>query len=301
MAGVIFAFGPSGCRLEVPAAQRATILAANGQAEEALVLMESHLVEVPESVEARRLAVRLSAAVGRMDRAEHHVAALARQLGDKSSAPWIEFGHALELVHRYDEALEMYDQAAIAAPMSPEGPKVGGMRAARWGELHWAEPRLSEAVKREPTDPDTWHALGLVRSQLGDQRGARVAYMSGLRSDPKSLQNRLGLAPLGLRSGDFEQAASQYDTILEARPDYAAAYLGRSWAQLQLGRYDAAEQSLLEGQARGADPAKVRAQRRQLVRAKRAGGPASSRRELDSTSPLSGDPKPPISGPSEAR
>ena len=65
---------------------------------------------------------------------------LARTSGPSDPTPYIELGHALELAHRYDEALEAYDAAASAAPASPAGPREGGMRCARWGEAEEAQP-----------------------------------------------------------------------------------------------------------------------------------------------------------------
>ena len=101
---------------------------------------------------------------------------LSALLGPTSPVPWIELGHAHELQHKYDEALTLYDRAAEVAPRDPSGPGTGGLRAARWGEPELAEPRLEEALRRNPGDARLWHALGLVRVRLGNSRGrpARV-------------------------------------------------------------------------------------------------------------------------------
>ena len=116
--------------------------------------------------------------------AEHEAGELAARLPSDSPIPWLELGHALEIVHRFDEALSLYDRAAAVAPRDPSGPRTGGLRAAHWGELDLAAPRLEEALRRNPGDAVVWHVLGLVRVHLGDLAGARTAYESGLRADP---------------------------------------------------------------------------------------------------------------------
>jgi tetratricopeptide (TPR) repeat protein len=178
----------------------------------------------------------------------------------------VELGHALEMAHRYDEALAAYDRAAEMAPHDPLGPLTGGLRAARWGELELAEPRLSEAVRRGPKDPAAWHALGLVQLSQGNLSGAEQAYHSGLRADPSALENRVGLATLALSRGDLAAALVQYDAIAEQRPKLPDAQLGRSFALIGLGRFDDARHALDEATRLGGDPRVISAQRRELAR-----------------------------------
>src|SRR5690606_7147240 len=115
----------------------------------------------PDARDERRMLIRLYGSVGELDAAQAQTERLAGMLGGASPVPWVELGHAYELAHRYEEALGSYDRAAQVAPDDPLGPKQGGMRAARWGELALAEPRLVEALRRAPRDAEVWHALGL--------------------------------------------------------------------------------------------------------------------------------------------
>jgi tetratricopeptide (TPR) repeat protein len=171
-------------------------------------------------------------------------------------------GHALELAHRYDEALEMYDHAGEIAPKDPAGPRTGGLRAARWGEAELAAPRLEEALRRDPRDSVVWHALGLVRLHLGDLDGAKIAYESGLVADPDALENRVGLATIALRRGDVQGALAAYDAILAVRPESQVGLLGRAFALIRLGRLDDARAALDEAGRRGADAHVIDRQRR---------------------------------------
>jgi tetratricopeptide (TPR) repeat protein len=217
---------------------------------------------VPE----RRLLIRVEASRGQLGAAQTQVQLLEKQLGPHSPVPLVELGHALEMAHRYDEALAAYDRAAELSPRDPLGPLTGGLRAARWGELDLAEPRLREAVRRDPKDPAAWHALGLVQLSQGNPRGAEQAYRSGLLADPTALENRVGLATLALSLGDLSAALVQYDAIAARRPNLADAQLGRSFALLGLSRFDEARHALDEAERLGGDRRVIAAQRRELTR-----------------------------------
>jgi len=245
---------------------RATMLVEKGRAEEAGAVLRAYLQEHPQAVAERRLLIRVEASRGQLGAAQHEVELLERQLGPKSPIPLVELGHALEMAHRYDEALAAYDQAAEVAPSDPLGPLTGGLRAARWGELELAEPRLREAVRRDPKDPAAWHALGLVRLSQGNASAAEEAYRSGLLADPNALENRVGLATLALSHGDLSAALVQYDALAERRPNLADAQLGRSFALLGLQRFDEARRALDEAARLGGNPRVIAAQRRELAR-----------------------------------
>jgi tetratricopeptide (TPR) repeat protein len=257
------------CACASPAASplpRATLLMTKGRADEASKVLRGYLTQYPSAVPERRLLIRVEAFRGQLGAAEAEVAVLARQLGAASPIPLVELGHALEVAHRYDEALAAYDRAAEVAPRDALGPLTGGLRAARWGELDWAEPRLREALRRDPKDPAAWHALGLVQLSLGNLAAAEQSYRSGLLADPDALENRVGLATLSLSRGDLRAALVQYDAIVARRPKLADAQLGRSFALMGLGRYAEARVALDEAARLGGDPRVVSAQRAERAR-----------------------------------
>ncbi|MGC4094941.1 MAG: tetratricopeptide repeat protein [Polyangiaceae bacterium] len=253
--------------------ERAILLADKGQNREAVQLLLQGLEKQPNDVRERRLLIRLYGVLGDLGRARDEANVLAKQLGAASPLPWLDLGHAHELCHRYDEALQFYDHAAAVAPLNPAGPKTGGMRAATWGEAELAEPRLAEAVRRDVRDARSFHALGVVRIKLGDLEGAERAYRAGVASDPRGLDNHIGLATLALLSGDAARVLSEYDTILQLYPKFADAELGRVWALVKLGRLTEAERALDRAATLGASKAALGRQRAWLAgeRAKSAG------------------------------
>lgn len=223
---------------------------------EAIATLRDDLAKHPDDIPARRLLVRVLAFTGDLDSARKEVEILQQQRPNDPTA-WIEMGHAFEIAKRFDEALAAYDTAAELAPNSPEGPREGGMRCARWNEPEEAEKRLTEAVKRGAHDAETFHVLGLVRVNLHDYDGARAAYRQGLAADPKSTQNQLGLATVAYVQGDAAAALAAYDAVLAANPRYAAAELGRAWALAKLGRDADANKALDRARDLGAPPANV--------------------------------------------
>jgi tetratricopeptide (TPR) repeat protein len=249
-----------GCARPSPA-DRAQSLVRRHREDEAVALLRAELAVHGGDLPARRLLVRLLGYTGDMAGARAQTEELARLLGPNDPTPYIELGHALELAHRYDEALASYDQAAAVAPTLPAGPREGGMRAARWGEVASARPRLEEAVRRGANDAETWHALGLVRLTLGDAGGAYEAYRAGTRVEPTAPESWLGLATVAVSRNDAEGALAAYDRLLALRPRFGAAELGRAWALAKLGRRDDAARALDHAAELGAPAANIARQR----------------------------------------
>jgi tetratricopeptide (TPR) repeat protein len=266
--GAVLALALTAACAAPSATERARSLVRQNRDEDALAVLRERLRHHPEDVDARRLLVRVLASSGAMVEARAEVNALASLLPAGDPTADIELGHALELAHRYDEALEAYDHAATVAPASPEGPREGGMRAAHWGETGAALRRLEEAVRRGARDADTWHALGLVRLHGGDADGAALAYRAGVAANPGgpgAAENWLGLASVAVAQSDAAAALSAYDQVLSRRPRFAPAELGRAWALARLGRREEASRALDHAAELGAPAANIARQRAALT------------------------------------
>jgi tetratricopeptide (TPR) repeat protein len=245
-------------------AQQAMSLTRRHHEAEAVALLRRQLAKAPDDVESRALLVRILAFTGDRGAVEAEVAELAKHVPPGDPRAWIELGHAREIAHDFEGALAAYDTAASAAPSSPAGPLEGGTRAARWGEVEEAAPRLEEAIRRGAKDAETFHTLGLVKVHLHDLAGARAAYDAGLAADPKSAECWLGLATVAALRDDAAGALRAYDAILALRPGFAAGQLGRAWALAKLGRADEARRALDRAEEMGADAKSVAKQRATL-------------------------------------
>ena len=260
------AIGLAGCVAQRRAEQRAVFLAASGRFDEAIELLQARGDE--RSLRQEKLLLRFLARTGQVGRAMESFERLAERLGPENPEPWLELGRGHELAHRYDEALEAYDHAGRVAPRDERGPRYAGRRATRWGRFSVVEPRLREALRRKPNDPEAWHLLGFVLQATGRLDEARTAYQRGLESSPAHLENRLGLATVALRQGEPARALRHYRLLVEERPGFGAGHLGVSWSLMALGRFAEAEQALVEASEVGASPRVIERQRRWAQRAR---------------------------------
>ncbi len=256
----------AGCVSQTPP-EKAMSLARQHREAEGVATLRAHLTAHPGDLASRRLLVRLLAFSGDLDAARREVYELASRVPEGDPTPWLELGHAFELAHKFEEALAAYDTAAKLAPASPAGPREGGMRCARWGEIEEALPRLEEAVRRGARDAEIWHALGLVRLHGHDLDGAEEAYRAGDAADPKGAENLLGIASVAVVRGDAVQALAAYDALLVRRPRLAAAELGRAWALAKLNRTDDARHALDHAEQLGAPKENLEKQRAALTKA----------------------------------
>ena len=213
----------------------------------------------PQNLEARGLLVRAYGSTGDLGAARRATEEYRKQLAPNDPAADIELGHAYELAHAFEEALDAYDRAAEIAPQSPLGPREGGLRAARWGLAAEADARLREAARRGANDVEFLHARGLVAIRLDQFAEAEVHYRACAKQGAPECH--LGLASLGLKKNDYVLALEGFDGVLALRPHDADAALGRSYSLIRLGRARDAEVALNFAASLGASAVHVRKQR----------------------------------------
>jgi tetratricopeptide (TPR) repeat protein len=269
-------------------AQRAISLAHLHREAEGVELLRSAITKNPDDVDSRRVLVRLLGLTGDLPAAKKEAEELQKRLPEGDPSGWIELGHAYELSHQFEEALASYDAASSAAPGSPAGPLEAGTRCARWGEMELARPRLEEAVKRGANDASVWHTLGFVRLRMKDLDAATEAYRKGLDADSSAAENWLGLASVAVIRNDGKGALEAYTALLELRPNFGSAELGRAWALAKLGRPKEALAALDHAETMGAPKANIARQRAALAHPT----PTST-----STEPPAPEPLPPTETP----
>jgi Flp pilus assembly protein TadD len=247
--------------------QEAMSLASRHREDDAVKLLRARLAGHPDDVGARSLLVRMAAIAGDSKGAQVEATELERRLAKsdpRDPRAWIALGNALEISHEFEEALAAYDIAASVAPESALGPHEGGMRAARWGEVEEAIPRLEEATRRDPSDLGAWHALGLTRLFMRDAEGADAAYRACLAVDRSRADCWLGLSSVAVMEDEPVVGLAAFDAIMMLRPTFASGELGRAWALWKLGRNDDARRAIDRAEELGASPQVVAKQRRRL-------------------------------------
>jgi Flp pilus assembly protein TadD len=169
--------------------------------------------------------------------------------------------------------VRLIDDLAVAAISASNR----GVEALRAGALDEARTSLEKAIRLQPTFPDLYANLGIVRWRQGDVEGAYEIFRHGLELDPRrpTLLNNLAALHLdqGRRTearaalaaattreatpylfvvqGDLEMAAGEMKAALKAYrrarregPDMLEPLLGIARAEMTLGDRDAARRAL---------------------------------------------------------
>jgi len=113
-----------------------------------------------------------------------------------------------------------------------------GLRLHEDGQLEEAERLYVRALELEPNNFKALHALGVIKSQLGDYPAAEELIGLALKLNPRSAlaHMHLGIALWRLRRPEEAIVHYQYSLIL--KPDNADAYMNRAIALHGLGRQE---------------------------------------------------------------
>lgn len=140
----------------------------------------------------------------------------AHQLDPRDPQPLIELASMIDEQGGTADAALMWQDALRLAPDNPQILGGYGVTLARLGQPELAQTYLQKATAAAPTG-HTWNALGVVRDQGGDARGAQAAYRAGLLLEPSDIRlaNNLGLS-LAL-SGQFDEALKRLEGVVVRR------------------------------------------------------------------------------------
>jgi tetratricopeptide (TPR) repeat protein len=106
---------------------------------------------------------------------------------------------------------------------------------------------LEMVVKRYPTSPEGWTALGVAHYLHEDVDEARSAFEQALAIDRNYMEAHTGLGQVWMRRGEFAKARAEFETTLRLAPDDVGHYVNLIGAQERMGDDAAALQTVLEG------------------------------------------------------
>lgn len=143
-----------------------------------------------------------------------------------------------EKARRHDLAKIHYEKA-VAGAKDPSSVWYANREYAEtlisWGEYPVAIHHLETALGARPTDPVSWHDLGVLKHNQGDHAGAIKAFEASRNYAPKSPKPRVALAALRWKLGDRAGATAEYRGLLELElPDRLREKV--EWALLQLAK-----------------------------------------------------------------
>ncbi len=165
--------------------------------------------------------------------------ALELGLGDDNKADaQFRRGNLLRALRRPPaEALAAYDAAIKIDPDNRDYRLARANLLATAGQADAAEAALTELVKREQPQPDTFRLRGVQRARQGKVEEAFTDYTLALAldADPDALTfARRGWAVL---NHGAKVAEKDFDQALQLNPRDSDLYIGRGFARVRLGRY----------------------------------------------------------------
>ncbi len=143
-----------------------------------------------------------------------------------------------EKARRHDLAKIHYEKA-VAGAKDPSSIWYANREYAEtlitWGEYPAALRHLETALGAQPTDPVSWHDVGVLKHNQGDNAGAIKAFEAARTYAPKNPKPRVALAALRWKLGDRAGATAEYRGLLELElPDALRDKV--EWALHQLAK-----------------------------------------------------------------
>ena len=119
------------------------------------------------------------------------------------------------------------------------------------GRLREALPLLQDATRLEPQNFWAWFVLANCWDRLSVDGEAKACYGTCIALQPSFPWAHFNRGLVLLRQQDYRSACTDFDTVIETRPDLTDAYLNRALARQGLQQYAQAEQDLTEALNRG--------------------------------------------------
>jgi len=150
----------------------------------------------------------------------------------------IEQAESAERARQHDVAREHY-QRAVSAARDPASIAFARREFAEtlmtWGEVPEAIKQLEGVVAAAPDHAASWHDLGILRHNQGDDAGATIALERARDLQPRDPRPRIALAALRWQRGDKPGAAAEYRALLELDlPERVRAKVKWALDQLQV-------------------------------------------------------------------
>ncbi len=187
--------------------------------------------------EIERTALERPGSSQRTDRAEEERATNSRRL--RVSVPGTPEGSAFDRLFeeglklhraaRYQDALELYQQASVLDPRDPRVfNNIGAVRRSL-GQLEEARQAFRRAIEVDPGYAAAWSNLGLVLEALGQRHEAAIAFQTALRLDPGNPSASVNLAIQYHEAGLWDEAQRLLEEAVRRDPLMPEAHyeLGR--------------------------------------------------------------------------
>lgn len=144
----------------------------------------------------------------------------------------------------FGRAIEAARQAVAANPETVQPRLNLGAALLRADRPEEAMSELEEVLQLSPGHPIAHFNLGATAYRLGDRGEAEKNYAAAVASNPGFKEARFNLANMVRQRGDYAKALEQYEAVIALDPGLDRAPLWRAVCLVELGRHQAALQTL---------------------------------------------------------
>src|SRR5262245_40348446 len=219
-------------------------LALGGHREEAAA-MKARLDALPDDAYRPLADALLAAVTGDTSGAITILDEAEKRFPDETYLP--VFRGFLAVVLADEEAARAASERADA--LDPADPSVIQLRAVVLSDFDWdikaAQTEVEDGLKESPGAAELWNGLGLLRSDQGDNAGARDAFLEAIRLDPYDPVPRGNLAIVYLDMDMLDEAKEQIDQAKALDPSFYVVHLAEGRWLIQQGDLEGAKKEFL--------------------------------------------------------
>jgi len=146
------------------------------------------------------------------------------------------YGYSLQMLRRFDEALELYDNLIREEPKNPEGYESKGYCLIRMEKYEEAVRLYLKAQEIHPLDFLTACNLGQAYSQLKKFKEATSMYEYASKMEPYDVDTLFYLQYLYRMQGRYEEAYRTTEEVLRIQPNHIGAQRILTYLQRNLKR-----------------------------------------------------------------
>jgi cellulose synthase operon protein C len=190
----------------------ARLYLADGNVDRAIEVLEVYLKAVPEDGQAMAL---LGSAL--MSKGQHAKASalMTKALAAKDSPEFrTVLGISLFKGGKAGDAVAELEAARKANPRQKQATLSLIAIYLQSGQAAKAAALAEGLVKEQPGNPGYVNLLGLAKSGVGDQAGAKAAFEQAVKIDPSFVMPKLNLARLEMAARSYDAAATRLNAIL---------------------------------------------------------------------------------------
>lgn len=238
-----------GPRSPGPRLALARLLMAEGKSSEIEAFARQTRKDLPDNAQTYGMLGDYYYATGNLDKAVDEYASLH---SDHPKDPLVRKNYIqlLILKNRLDEAAKLNDEALKSNPREVDALVIKGQIQLRRNEIASAVESLQSAVQNDPDNAAAHYQLGLAFDQQHNETRAESEWINAVRLRPDMSEAQRALAMVEKRRGDSDALVRTAQQMINIQPAAPDGYLLKAIAEIDLRKYNDAQQDAAQAQQR---------------------------------------------------